>query len=216
MARTKTPLIPTFDDALESWWTSRAYRFYCHLPGAIVSFNRATGTAVVNVGLKQVIPDVTAPTGMRLAPYPQLADVPVFTLQGGGASIGADPAPKDPCLLLIADRNIDAWFQNGGQQAPLSPRCHDLSDGFALVGFNPLTQLLASARLAGEAGVADATAKVVVKNGKVSIGNGAAPTQKLGGILSALFTTLATDPGLSAGSHTALTNAAAYVAALLY
>lgn len=216
MARVKTPRIPTFEDALENWWTSRAYRLYCHLPGQVVTFDRATLTITASVGLKQVIPDVSVPTGQRLAPYPQLTHVPVFTLQGSGGSVGADPAPGDTCLLAIADRNIDAWFQNGGQQAPLSPRCHDLSDAFAFVGFNPLVKIPVSARLAGETGIADAVAKMVVKNGKASISNGPLSTQKLGPILSDLFATLASDPGLSAGSHTALTNAAAQVSALLY
>ena len=34
-----------------------------------------------------------------------------------------------------ADRCIDAWMQSGGVQNPMTGRRHDLSDGFALVGF---------------------------------------------------------------------------------
>lgn len=190
---TKTPHVPTFPDAMENFRKDLGYRLYCHLPGTVVSFNRTKMTANVAVALKQVIPDYTVPTGQRVFPYPTLSEVPVFALQGGGASVGADPAAGDPCLICVLDRNIDAWFQGDGQQpqAPLSDRAHDLSDAFCLVGFNPLAKPLVSARLAGECGVADAAAKVVVKNGLVNISNGPLPANSLGGILDIFFTATA-------------------------
>lgn len=186
----KTALTPTFADAMENFRKDLGYRLYCHLPGEIVTFARATLTASVKVALKQVVPDVTVPTGQRFVSYPQLNNVPVFTLQGGGGSIGADPAPGDPCLLAIIDRNIDAWLQNGGQQAPLSPRAHDIADCFCFVGFNPISNPLVSARLAGETGLADALAAVVVKNGKISLRNGPLPVNSLGGILDTMLTAM--------------------------
>lgn len=186
----KAPQTPTFTDAMENFGKALAYRIYCHLPGEIVTYDRTKGTARVQVGLKQVIPDYTVPTGQKLAPYPQLEGVLVFALQGGGAGIGVDPKPGDPCLICILDRNIDAWYQNGGQQAPLSPRAHDLSDAFCFVGFNPLTQPLATAREAGECGIADAVAKVVVKDGRVNIANGPLPINSLGGILDTMLTAM--------------------------
>lgn len=190
---TKTPHIPTFADAMENFRKDLGWRLYCHLPGNVVAFQRATMTASVQVALKQVVPDYTVPTGSRTSPYPQLENVPVFTLQGGGASMGADPAPGDACLICVLDRNIDAWYQNGGQMpaAPLSDRAHDLSDAFCLVGFNPLAKPLMTARLPGEAGLADALAKVVVKNGLVNISNGPLPVNSLGGILDIFFTATA-------------------------
>lgn len=211
----KTPKTPTFPDAMENFRKDLGYRLYCHLPGEIVTFDRAKGTASVKVGLKQVIPDYASATGSRLAPYPQLENVPVFTLQGSGGSVGADPAPKDPCLISILDRNIDAWFQNGGVQAPLSPRAHSLADAFCFVGFNPLAKPLVSARLAGEVGIADALAAVVVKNGRASIRNGPLPANNLGGILEVLFTQLALDPALDGFSVAALTQAVNQLVALL-
>lgn len=186
----KTPSTPSFADSMENFRKEINYRLYCHLPGEIVSFSRATMTASVQVGLKQVIPDYTSPTGQVLLPYPQIDDVPVFTLQGGGASVGADPASGDPCLICVMDRNIDAWLQNGGQQAPLSPRAHDLSDAFCFVGFSPLPKVLPAARAAGEAGVADALAAVVVKNGLISLRNGPLPANSLGGILNTMLTAM--------------------------
>lgn len=209
----KAPLTPTFTDAMRNFRDQLFYELYCHLPGEIVSFNRATGIASVQVALKRVIPSYAVPTGQVIQPYPQLDNVPVYAMQGGGASVGVDPAPGDPCLILVLDRNIDLWLQNGGQQPPLSDRAHDLSDCFAIVGFNTLAQPLVSARLAGECGLADAAAKVVVKDGLVSVAN---QTQNLKTILATLFTALAADPGLNGASHTALAQANMALAALLY
>ncbi len=167
----KTPQTPTFPDLLENFRKDLGYRLYCHLPGEIVDFDRTKLTATVKVGLKRVIPDYAASTGSKQAAYPVLVDCPVFVLTGGAGSVGADPVAGDPCLIAFADRNIDAWFQNGGQQAPLSPRAHDISDAFVFVGFRPRSKALITARAAGETGIADASAAVVVMDGKASIRN---------------------------------------------
>lgn len=189
----KTPKAPEFTDAMRRFADDLRYNLYCHLPGEIISFDRTKGTAKVQPALLRVFPDYTVPSGQRTAPYKPLEDVPVFVLQGGGASLGADPVPGDPCLLAVADRNLDAWLAQGGQPAPLSPRAHDLSDCLAFVGFNPVSRPLSarSARRAGEAGISDALAKIVVKNGLVNISNGPAPVNSLGGILDIFFTATA-------------------------
>ena len=41
----------------------------------------------------------------------------------------------DACLVIFADRDIDAWFESGEAEVPPSGRMHSLSDGFAFVGF---------------------------------------------------------------------------------
>ena len=43
--------------------------------------------------------------------------------------------PGDACLVIFADRDIDAWFESGEAEVPPSGRMHNLSDGFAFVGF---------------------------------------------------------------------------------
>lgn len=211
----KTPNIPTFTDAMRNFRDQLFYDLYCHMPGEIVAFDRTTGVASVQINLKRVIPNYAVPTGQNVQPYPQLDNVPVFLLQGGGGSVGADPKKGDPCLIVVMDRNIDAWLQNGGQQAPLSDRAHDLSDCFAFVGFNPLNKPVLSARLAGECGIADALAKIVVKNGLVDISNGPLPANSLGGILNTMLTAMAaatTVPQIAAAAATAQ----ASLATLLY
>ena len=48
------------------------------------------------------------------------------------------PVPGDECLVVFADRCINSWWYQGGVQPPEEIRFHDLSDGFAFVGFRSL------------------------------------------------------------------------------
>ena len=66
---------------------------------------------------------------------PELLDVPFFILGGGDYSITMPIKKGDECLIVFGDSCIDSWWQNGDVQNPIDSRRHDLSDGFALVGF---------------------------------------------------------------------------------
>ena len=62
-------------------------------------------------------------------PLPLLRDVPVFM------PVPFEVHEGDACLVIFADRDIDAWFESGEAEVPPSSRMHSLSDGFAFVGF---------------------------------------------------------------------------------
>lgn len=74
--------------------------------------------------------------------YPILVDVPYMVLQGGGAYIDMPIKAGDYCLILFNDRNIDSWWSTANVADPPTKRKHSLSDGFAIVGFNPKTKVL--------------------------------------------------------------------------
>ena len=85
---------------------------HCALPGTVESFDPEKQTAGVR------------PAGNAL---PLLYDVPVFM------PVPFEVNPGDACLVIFADREIDAWLE-GGEEKP-SGRMHSLSDGFAFVGW---------------------------------------------------------------------------------
>ena len=87
---------------------------HCALPGTVESFDADAGTAVIRPAVK----------GM-----PLLRDVPVFM------PVPLDVFPGDLCLVIFADRDIDAWLESGEPEEPASGRMHSLSDAFAFVGF---------------------------------------------------------------------------------
>jgi len=103
------------------------------MPGIIQSFNADTVTAEVQLSIKGVVqaPDGTA----KFTDLPLLVDVPVFFPRGGNCTLTFPVSEDDECLVVFSARCIDGWWQSGGVQAPMEPRMHDLSDGFAFVGF---------------------------------------------------------------------------------
>jgi Phage protein Gp138 N-terminal domain len=106
-------------------WTS--------MPGIVQSFNAGAITATVQIAIKGVVhtPDGSA----QFVNMPLLVDVPVHFPRGGGCTLTFPVAKGDECLVVFAARCIDSWWQSGGIQAPMETRIHDLSDGFAFVGF---------------------------------------------------------------------------------
>ena len=85
---------------------------HCALPGTVESFDAEKQTAVIRLA------------GISL---PLLYDVPVYM------PVPFEVNPGDACLVIFADRDIDAWLE-GGNEKP-SGRMHSLSDGFAFVGW---------------------------------------------------------------------------------
>lgn len=106
------------------------------LPGAIVSFDAGTVTAVVQPGISgSSIGQDGKPVSINL---PVLTDVPVVFPRGGGCTLTFPVAAGDECLIVFASRSIDAWSQSGGVQKPSDARRHALSDAFAIIG--PMSQ----------------------------------------------------------------------------
>ena len=126
---------------------------HCALPGIVVSFDAESQTAVIRPAVvREVVrqgrfsrsrdgtarsdstflqPSSATGGGWRnaLVPLPLLRDVPVFM------PVPFEVNPGDACLVIFADRDIDAWFETGEAEVPSSGRMHSLSDGFAFVGF---------------------------------------------------------------------------------
>ena len=99
-----------------------AENLHVALPGEIVSYNSSNRTATVQPVIRNWRQKETPPL---------LLDVPVFF--PGNFIVPVNKG--DECLVVFADTCIDAWYQNSGVSMPISARRHDLSDGFAFVGF---------------------------------------------------------------------------------
>ncbi|MCL9653139.1 hypothetical protein L2088_00345 [Pseudomonas protegens] len=73
---------------------------------------------------------------------PLLLDCPVQFPAGGGCTLTFPVAKGDECLVVFSSRCIDAWWQSGGIQVQAELRMHDMSDGFALLGFRSLPRMI--------------------------------------------------------------------------
>lgn len=106
------------------------------LPGIIINFDPDTRTATVQPAIKRFF--LHPETGEQVPTnLPPCVDVPVYFPSGGGFELTFPVTAGDHCLLIFAERCIDAWFATGKPSEPDDYRQHDLSDAFALVGVWP-------------------------------------------------------------------------------
>lgn len=101
-------------------------------PGIIqsVDYERQTCTAQLSIREK-----LNFDGNLEWVEIPALPDVPFFIYSGGGYCLTLPIKPGDDCLVVFGDNCIDAWWQSGGVQNQIERRRHDLSDGFAIIGF---------------------------------------------------------------------------------
>ncbi|HET8689331.1 MAG TPA: Gp138 family membrane-puncturing spike protein [Methanosarcina sp.] len=111
---------------LSNLWTA--------LPAIIVSADYTKQTLTAQPTISATI--TNQQQQKQTVKMPLLVDVP-FQCYGGSDFIFTIPnLAGSECLIVFASRCIDSWWQNGGVQNPAEHRMHDLSDGFAIIGFN--------------------------------------------------------------------------------
>lgn len=124
-----------FFDALQGLRTvldGRQAKIWTAMPGIIESVNLSAITVTVQPAIQALATDSSGKqTNVSL---PVLQDVPLIFPRGGGYSLTFPVKQGDECLVVIASRCIDNWWQHGGVQPQFELRLHDLSDGFAIVG----------------------------------------------------------------------------------
>ena len=103
------------------------------LPGIVQSFDAGKMTCSVQPAIQGAISDAKT-SKVSTVNLPLLVDCPVCFPGFGGATLTFPVRAGDECLVVFAARCIDAWWQNGGVQPPMTYRMHDLSDGFVLPG----------------------------------------------------------------------------------
>lgn len=120
------------EPALQAMVKGSQRSLWTALPGIVQAFDAARMTCTVQPAIRG---SVERPDGSRQAvDLPLLLDVPTLFQAGGGVIATFPVAAGDECLVIFASRHIDAWWQSGGVQEPMSGRMHSLSDGFAIVG----------------------------------------------------------------------------------
>lgn len=112
---------------------SRQTSVWTALPGIIEDFDPVRMTCTVQPAIDS---QVRNEAGVVISQNrPLLLDCPVQFPAGGGCTLTFPVKAGDECLIVFASRCIDAWWQSGGIQNQAELRMHDLSDGFAMLGF---------------------------------------------------------------------------------
>ena len=102
------------------------------MPGTVIAYDASDGTVSVRPALRRCSSSGQILTAPILSRVPVLLPFSDFV-----------PAPGDPCLLIFCDFCLDGFLDTGQPVLPPSPRSHDLSDAFAIVGFCPAIRNLA-------------------------------------------------------------------------
>ncbi len=101
-------------------------------PGVIQSVDYKRQTCSVQLVIREKL---NYDGHLQWVDVPPLPDVPFFVYSGGGYCLTLPVSVNDECLVVFGDTCMDAWWQSGGIQNQIDHRRHDLSDGFAVVGF---------------------------------------------------------------------------------
>lgn len=123
-------------DFLEVMWLlkdSAKREMRVALPGIVESFDASALTCAVQPAVK--VPVRAEDGTITTVALPLIVDCPVQFPGAGGYTLTFPVARGDECLIIFADRTIDAWWQSGGVGEAASFKMHDLSDGFVLLGF---------------------------------------------------------------------------------
>src|SRR5210317_1302524 len=129
---------PSMSAAIRRAFINMMKEVHTTMPGKIVSFDPITQSARVQPLIKRVyvtkeIDGTETPVEVDI---PQLINVPVIFLRGGGWCITFPVKSEDECIIHFSERSIDSWRKNGGNQPPKDWRMHDYSDAICQVGLS--------------------------------------------------------------------------------
>ncbi|MCP4967374.1 MAG: hypothetical protein GY926_19350 [bacterium] len=170
-----TARTPTLTEAMTSLGEYVQGRTRTITPARVVSFTEGSSTSGAFATVQPEI-KVSFPGGgyRDMDPIP---DCPVIFPGGGGWSISWPLIPGDHVALLIADRDLGRWRQQGREVAPGDGRRHNPGDAIVLPGLNPdtiaPTTPTGDLMLKNDAGTVSITIKpdkVVVDGASVEIG----------------------------------------------
>lgn len=130
---------PTLAEVVNRGLQLLSQQLYSIRVGRIEKFDASKGLADVQP-LQQEIREIDG--GEEVYTIAVIPNVPVICLGGGDYADTYPVAQGDECLLLVSDRSVDAWFDQGGVVDPVDVRRHNLTDAFALVGLRSKSRAL--------------------------------------------------------------------------
>lgn len=174
------------------------------LPGRIRSYDRASGTAEVEIQVRRVLPSGDETVADATEDYPILPGVPVLfpRATGSGGYLAIRLAAGDHVWVMFSEADLGQWRATGEVSDPGLATRHGLSGAVAIPGLhhrgNPNADAPAEADVA--IGVEGGTA-IEVYPGQINVGGSQtlALSSPLGSILNAIVTDLGTLAGLITG-----------------
>lgn len=117
-------------DCLRDMMDNLSFNLRVACPGIIQSWDPDEMTVSVQPSIRENI--LTDSMKFETVELPLLIHVPVIYPRCGDFIMTFPLAKGDECLVIFADRSIDAWWQSGDIQNTMKGFVHDLSDGFCI------------------------------------------------------------------------------------
>lgn len=127
----------SLSEAIRSGFANLMKSVGTSIPGHVLAFDAGTQLAQVQIGIQRI--DVN---GKSITPAP-LIQVPVC-FPGGDFCIEYQIDPGTEGLLIVSQRCIDAWMDQGGIAPPSILRFHDMHDALFIPGFRSQPNKLAA------------------------------------------------------------------------
>ena len=112
------------------------------MPGNIIDYDHTTQKASVQPAIRKVYQTKDEQGNFLVRDMPVLNSVPVIFQRSGATAIYFPVNPGDSCLILISERSLDEWINQGGQVTPRDPRQFHLSDAVVIMGLYPFSDPL--------------------------------------------------------------------------
>lgn len=176
------------------------------LPGTIVSYDSATVTAKIRLGVMHALPKDDG--SLALEQYPILPDVPIHFQQGGGYSVTFPLIPGDTVLVIFNETDVSQWLLTGQTSPPNLQRRFNLGSCWAIPGAKPTSTPLPAA----------ADPSLCINGGEVKVGLLAADYVAMNAKVVAELTSIASflinhkHSGVTAGAGSTGVSDSAYAA----
>lgn len=100
-------MMQEFVQEIENSIREATYDIHTAIPGTIVNFDPASGTATVKPSGK-----ISMKNGEKME-YPQIIRVPVIFPRGKKFAVGYPVTPGDGCLIIVCENDLKPWASNG-------------------------------------------------------------------------------------------------------
>ena len=163
------------DELLRAFIADAQNDLHVALPARVESYNASKQTVTVTPMVNRYVPDGDG--GFVSEKLPQLQDVPVAIMRGGGFFCAFPLQPGDTGQLIFSERSIGAWRATGAQADPGDVGMHTLDGAIFYPCIAPDNKALANADgtnfvLGSDA---SANARIVIKpSGEIDAGATAA------------------------------------------
>ncbi len=180
---------------LDAHADGRAQDVHVAIPGTIVSWDHTKQTATVQPMVRK--PLTSADNILCYETPPQIPNVPVMCMRGGGFFVSVPLNAGDGVLLVFSEQSYSEWRSSGQISSPKDVRRHGTGYPYAIPGIAPDNQALTSvASNALVVGLDNSDQQIEIDSIFIKLGRGAtdfvAMAAKVNNNLSAIQTTLLT------------------------